>query len=355
MTDFNLRTLPLPAKWVLTVFLFSVGLGYFSAMVQLHLQHSARDGEPLPTAADVVEVFSGLKKAPPGPTEAPVSKFEKLVNGPVEGAPWNGSGSMAAAFFHKDDGEYRSTLKDDPAAKPKLDAERKGEQAAVTAWLKLPEADRKAAFEKDAVPFAGKEITPGYLTEKKDAVKVKTLLDERCGRCHQKNGPQAAYPLETYEQMTKYLAVPKAVTPDARGYVPSPRQTSVEKLTQSTHAHLLSFSVLFTLTGLVFAFSTYPVWVRCIVSPIVLLAQVADISCWWLARVDGVGPYFAQAIIGTGSVVASGLVLQIVLGALNLYGWKGKLVVVLLMAAGAGGLGVLGVKVLEPALAAEKK
>ena len=27
-------------------------------------------------------------------------------------------------------------------------------------------------------------------------------------------------------------------------------------------------------------------WVRVLVAPIVLIAQVADVSCWWLARID---------------------------------------------------------------------
>ena len=62
---FTLRQLPLPAKVVVTVFLFAVGLGYVSAMVQLHDKHSSKEGEPLPTPADVVEVFAGLKKPDP--------------------------------------------------------------------------------------------------------------------------------------------------------------------------------------------------------------------------------------------------------------------------------------------------
>ena len=46
---FTLRQLPLPAKLVLSTFLLAVGVGYTSAMVQLHMQHGDRDGKPLPT------------------------------------------------------------------------------------------------------------------------------------------------------------------------------------------------------------------------------------------------------------------------------------------------------------------
>jgi hypothetical protein len=352
--DFTLRQLPLPAKWVLTAFLFSVGIGYFSALVQLHLQHSSRDGEPLPTPGDVVEIFAGKKKPEPGAATGTVSKFEKLVNGPLDG-PWNGSGSMAAAFFHKDDGTYKRAIKDEPAAKDQLDAERKGEQAAVTAWLKLEPAARKEAYAKDAGPVPPGAITPDYRTEKMDAIKVASIITDRCARCHVKGGDQGDYPLETYEQIEKYLAVPKSVMPDAQGFVPSERQTSIEKLTQSTHAHLLSFSVLFTLTGLVFAFSSYPVWMRCLLSPIVLIAQVCDIACWWLARTEPYGHLFAQAIIGTGGIVGMGLAAQIVLGTLNLYGTKGKAVIVLFLLLGGAGFGVLFNSAIAPALAAEKK
>ena len=113
-TRLTLRDLPLPAKLVLTCFLVTVGQGYFSALVQLHVQHSGRTGDHLPTPGDVVEVFAGKKKA--NPSEAglkPASKLERLIMGPVEGSPWNGSGSMAAAFFHKDR-DYKKLVKENP-------------------------------------------------------------------------------------------------------------------------------------------------------------------------------------------------------------------------------------------------
>jgi mono/diheme cytochrome c family protein len=349
---FALRQLPLPARLVISGFLLSVGVGYFSALVQLHMQHGSRDGQPLPSPADVVEVFAGLKKvdltAPP-----PVSKLERLVTGPLDAA-WNGSGSMAAAFYHKDDGEYRRAVKDDPAAKAKIDAERAGEQAAVAAWCRLPDADRRKAYEADAVPHpADAPLTEDYRTEDKANAKVKAILTDRCARCHQKGADQEGYPLEAYEQFTKYLQVPTLETLPG-GWVRSDRQVSVEKLTQSTHAHLLSFAVLFSLTGLVFAFTHYPLAVRCVVAPLVLAAQMADVACWWLARVDGVGPLFAQAIVGTGTVVGLGLLTHIGGGLWSLYGRAGRGVLVAFALIAGGGFAVLYSAVLHPALQAEK-
>src|SRR4051812_7411870 len=53
-----LRDLPLAARLVLAVFLISVGLGYFSALVNLHFQEASA-GEGLPTKDNVVNSYHG--------------------------------------------------------------------------------------------------------------------------------------------------------------------------------------------------------------------------------------------------------------------------------------------------------
>jgi hypothetical protein len=362
MTDpasrITLRGLPLAAKLVLSAFLVTVGLGYFSALVQLHLQHSSREGEALPTLDDVVEIFAGLKKADPNaPAEVPVSKLERLVMGPIEGPPFNGSGSMAAAFFHKDGALYKGEVRD--RGKETVDAEREGERRAIQAWLRTDGAARKAAYEADRFPLpaelTGKPITADYLHDDKAAAKVKTILTDRCARCHASGAEQEKFPLETYEQLARYAEVPKAAEVLPGGWVRSDRQISVEKLTQSTHAHLLSFAMLFTLTGLTFAFTSYPGVIRAVLAPAALVAEVADVACWWLARVPDYGPSAAMVIPFTGGVGGIALLLQIVLSLLDLYGPRGKTVVVLLVTAVAGLFGVLGVRVIEPALRAERE
>src|SRR6476620_6056018 len=83
---FTLRQLPLPAKLVLSTFLLAVGVGYSSAMVQLHMQHGDRDGQPLPTVDNVVAVFAGKVWKLPGDDQArTASKIEQLVMGDREG------------------------------------------------------------------------------------------------------------------------------------------------------------------------------------------------------------------------------------------------------------------------------
>jgi hypothetical protein len=136
--------------------------------------------------------------------------------GPVNGAKWNGSkeGSMAAAFFHKDEGnEYKKATKDDPAAKDRLDAERNGERNALRAWIRSNDASRKAAYEADLFPLpkdlTGKPITPAYAANGGSAVKVASILNDRCARCHAKGVEAEDYPLENYAQLLKYLGPEK--------------------------------------------------------------------------------------------------------------------------------------------------
>jgi len=354
---FTLRQLPLPAKLVLSCFLLSVGLGYSSAMVQLHMQHSDRDGTKLPTVQNVIAVFSG-KIWRNSNEDAPrvVSKLEAMLSGSPKGGLT--SVNMTPAFFGMDEADYKKIAREQPERVPQLDAERDGERRAVIAWANAPPEAREKAYKENAFPLpkelAGKPVSGAY-TDKAPpgAVLIKNILRDRCARCHSPGNEKGDVPLTTYEEVAKFMPVTVAVPPGG-GYVDSGKQISLEKLTQSTHAHLLSFAVLFALTGLTFAFTSYPAVVRGFIGPVVLVAQMADVSCWWLARLPETGPYFAMAIIGTGAVVGAGLTLQILLSLFNMYGPKGKVVLagLLLIAAGAGGLAYLNV--IDPYLKDEK-
>ncbi len=92
-TEITLRNLPLAARLTLGLFLISVGIGYTSALVQLHLQH-ATPGELLPTPDDAVRIFHG------DVGERPKSKLEQVLPESDQG-PFNGSGQMTAAFTRR--------------------------------------------------------------------------------------------------------------------------------------------------------------------------------------------------------------------------------------------------------------
>lgn len=343
----TLRDLPFAARLVLTCFLCAVGLGYFSALVQLHLQHGSRDGNPLPTTADVIERFSGVKKHDPNAPPAP-SKIESMISGPADSG-W-GKSNMTPAFFEKSGEKYKQAC--DERGKAVVDAERHGERLAIISWIHSEPLARKKAYESDEFPHDTKVITEEYFDSVKKAVPIKLLIDKRCVKCHHDG--------EQLPDLDEYAKLEPLITPPSQevlpgGWVRSSKQMSIEGLTQSTHAHLLSFAVLFTLTGLTFAFSSYPGWLRVLLGPIVLIAQVLDVSCWWLARIPDSGPYFAQAILGTGAIVGMGLGLQIILGIFDMYGRKGKMVVFVLLLAAAGGFGYLYNRVIGPSLQQERQ
>ncbi|MFO0807250.1 MAG: hypothetical protein U0746_01365 [Gemmataceae bacterium] len=330
----TLRDLPFAARLVLAVFLMTVGLGYCSAMVQLHFQHASK-GELMPTPDDVVRHFHGAAG------EKPASRLHMLVEKSGPGLPFNGTGSMAPAFFKKSE-DWDEAIKARPEAEVR--AEREGERIALIAWLK--DGAKKAAYDADSFPLPAEVtvITGKYANDDKSA-KVKSIIQDRCVWCHGKDAEVEKFPLSSHEEVSKYTRVES-----------SPGRIGETKLAQSTHAHLLSFSMLFTLTGLIIAFSSYPSWLRGTLAPIVLVAQVCDVGCWWLARIDGpTGEIFAKTIMATGGVVGIGLMLQIVLGLFDLFGVVGRFVLILFfLGAGVGGF-VVKTKVVEPWIADEQK
>ncbi len=361
---FSLRDLPLAAKLVISCFLLAVGLGYTSALVQLHFQDS-KSGKTMPTFDDVVLKFTGKKKleTPPPP---PVSKFVKLLVTPPS-APFNGLGTMAPAFTTRDGAEFtKAILRGADVERTRLQPERDGERDALVLWAEMTDdAARKKAFEDDHFGLENvpaekrpKAITPKHKTAD-GAIRVKTIITDRCTRCHKKDGDDGAaanYPLVNYDNIAKYLVVPETPPFKAGEYVKVEEPISLEKLTQSTHAHLLSFAVLFGLTGLVFAFSSYPMVVRCLIGLWALVAVVTDVAFWWLARLsDQYGVFFAHSVVFTGGAAGVGLGAQIVLSVWNMYGWKGKFMLVLVFAAGGAGIGLVAWKVVWPGLEEKQK
>jgi hypothetical protein len=348
----RLRDLPLSARLVLSVFLISVGSGYFAALVQLHFQH-ASPGASLPSREDVVRRFHGPTGAKPKPKLATLIEADEAL-------PFNGGGTMRLAFTRKSGGWEGAVKKraqklagrGKPAdehlqqAEAELRKERETECLALLEWIEKG-AD-KQAYEEDSFCVSDslaslpidEKFTGDAPAEGGRTVKVQTIINERCVRCHGPGGGKAEqFPLEKYEQLQKYLKVEEA------------QAISKEALIQSTHVHLLSFSMLYALTGIIFAFTNLPGLVRAVIAPLPLVAQLVDIACWWLTRID---PVYADGIIIAGAVVAVGLGLQIVLSLFSMYGKAGKaLLLVLFVAATVGGWQVKE-RFIDPYLAQEK-
>jgi hypothetical protein len=329
----TLRQLPLAARLTLAAYLIAVGLGYLSALVNLHFQE-ARPDEILPSDEDVVTIYSGKSQ---------VSQLERLLVAHPS-LPFNGQGSMRGSMTGVKSSGWKGAVKK-KAKELKLDLNIRtqakqaeaavqedldGERLSLIAWIKA--GPDKEAYEKDAYvrgpKLAAHPINPKFLNDD-NSVKIKSIIHARCARCHSPDvgGPGSNFPLDEFDQIAVYTSAEKSTG------------KSLPKLAMTTHVHLLSFAVLYALTGLILALSSCPAWVRVPIAPLALIASVVDVACWWLARLeDPYGSMFAMLIPVTGAVLAVSLLLQIVLSLFSLFGNVGKVLLVLLfIAAGAGG------------------
>jgi hypothetical protein len=344
----TLADLSLPARLVLAVFLIAVGLGYFSALIQLRVQH-ASEGRAMPSSEDVRRTFSGTEGK---------SQLERLLTAPIS-EPFNGSGSMAGAFIDpantngwpKAVRELQKNNKLPPdQAEERVRQKRDGERLMLVDWIRNGADENAYTNNAYVVPEAlvtelklksdDPNITETFLDTSaggKPIVKIQSIIQNRCVRCHRSgaSGAAAQFPLDSYEELVTYL------TPEKVGGM------SLAKLAQSTHVHLLGFAVLWCLTGLLFACTSYPAFIRAVFGPWTLIAQIADIVCWWLAATD---PRFADAIIVTGALVGLGLAVQLVGTSLDLFRKGGKLLMILVLL--LVGVGVAGfyMKAVEPRL-----
>jgi hypothetical protein len=361
-TRWTLRDLPVAARVTIGVFLVSVGIGYVSALINMHFQ-IASPGEAMPTLDDTIRNFR--------PTPGKVSHLERLLIAHPS-LPFNGTGSMRAALTSKRVGGWVALRKakalemgikgkawDDLDKDPELSKKVSkgteewldGERLALIAWIRA--GGPKEAYEEDSFPLKDdlqklvinpKAVQVGDNNQR--SAKIKSILDGRCARCHDEGSdPKAGvYPLTKYEEVALYLK------PEVTGGM------SLTKLALTTHVHLLGFSVLYGMTGLLFALTGYWALLRVPLAPLPLLAQVVDISFWWLSRMDEpYGPMFAMAVPISGGVVAMALMVQIFLTLFDLGGKSWKVLLFLAVCIVIGGAGGLKTKLLDGYLESEKQ
>ena len=226
----TLRDLSLPVRLTITAFLFSVGLGYLAAMVQLKVQLASAGNFP-PTREDVVGAYHG---------HVAHSQFERLLEEPDSRA-FNGQGSMRAAFTKKRSGGWAKAVKskgkeleskakeeeekakekgiEPPKFAPPTDAEldtavtldRNGERLALLEWLHAG-AD-KQGFEDDkfaiSADLAARPITATFVDGegKEKYAKIRSIIQDRCARCHADGAGfgAAQYPLTNWEEVSIYI------------------------------------------------------------------------------------------------------------------------------------------------------
>jgi hypothetical protein len=114
---------------------------------------------------------------------------------------------------------------------------------------------------------------------------VKPIFAANCISCHMAEA-QSIPPLASFEAVQK---VAKADT-----------GTSITDLAKVSHIHLFGISIIFLLTGAVFALSETPVWLRVSLVVVPYLTIVLDIGSWWLTKY--LDPAFFAYVVIVGGV-----------------------------------------------------
>ncbi len=277
----RLANLPASAKLTLTFFLALVGLGYFTALGNIYYQHKDKDLEEGLTLNDLKRTFHGLDKEVttesrqrfPSPMELMVRPGGPMREYLEAGGPkavralmsWLEAGSPEATFDQP--GAYQTG---DPAAR----------QVIADQCVRCHNA---ADGEMQDVPYApAPDAEPVYAN-------VILLARSRFGDT-------------TTETETMHLA-----------------PTGLAELMHITHAHVLAMP-LFTLSvAALFLMTGLPEKLKLILAPLPMLALIADIGGWWLARPVAPAVYIIAAA-GAVFGAAYGLQILIVLGSM----WFGR-------------------------------
>lgn len=121
---------------------------------------------------------------------------------------------------------------------------------------------------------------------------VSPIVERNCLACHGPSGLAAS--LATYEAIRKYAQ------PD--------RGPGFAMLARVSHVHLFGISIIFLLTGGIFALSAISPAVRVLAIVVPFVAIWADIGSWWLTRYL---PVFAYVVLSGGAVMGISLGVQI--------------------------------------------
>lgn len=248
-----LHELPLAWRALLTGVALFLGAGYFSALVNVYAQDELTDGRPGLSAQDLLLKYSGgYVDVVPG--EAPPSRMLEMIQGEMR------------QYFSSDE-HYESML----------------------AWLRG--GARREEFSGDD------DLTP------------EIVLISDCLRCHAADGGEE---IGRKSPLGADLFTPDYELVAALSLATEPGQTRVwraprdwRSLAMSTHAHLLSVPMFVVLLAALFLWSG---WLREAPAPRTLLACaplalfLADVACWWLARIPEIGWVFALAIGGIGAL-----------------------------------------------------
>lgn len=124
---------------------------------------------------------------------------------------------------------------------------------------------------------------------------VKPILDRNCVACHSKASGLPVPPLTSFEEVSRFAQVDTGA--------------SLLQLARVSHVHLFGISIIFLLTGLIFALSGISWKWRAPILAAPYLAIWADIGSWWITKVE---PVFAWVVVIGGALMGLALAAQIV-------------------------------------------
>jgi hypothetical protein len=125
---------------------------------------------------------------------------------------------------------------------------------------------------------------------------VRPIFEKSCVACH---NPGSGLPIAP---LTDFQSIQKLTQIDAG--------PSIVQLARVSHVHLFGISIIFLLTGTIFALSETPPWLRVSLVVIPYLAILADIGSWWLTKFD---PVFGFVVVIGGALMGLALAGQILI------------------------------------------
>lgn len=131
--------------------------------------------------------------------------------------------------------------------------------------------------------------------QREDYGQVAPIFQKQCISCHSPKSGIPVPPLTSYDEIHKLLGTDVG-------------QTSAQ-LARVSHVHLFGISIIFLLTGAIFALSDIPVGARVLLVSIPYLSILMDIGSWWGTKY--LDPTFAYIVIAGGILMGGALAAQV--------------------------------------------
>jgi len=125
---------------------------------------------------------------------------------------------------------------------------------------------------------------------------VQPIFEKSCAACHNEKSGLPIPPLTSFEYVKDVAQVDTG--------------TSLEQLARVSHIHMFGISIIFLLTGGIFALSGISTKWRMLVIVLPYIAIWADIGAWWITKYE---PIFAYVVLFGGGLMGLALAAQILI------------------------------------------